>query len=180
MVSASRAFTRFALQIMVATNMGLGKPLPSSIATLSLGPDGFLLTKSDLDQPDVEVSHDSESVRLTSSLSLSEDTGKEAQLLLEAQAELGGKYQRGGEMALYAMFMRVAGRKGLLFFVFLLSIFVVGITYPREFPFFHDDVKCSGSLHTSTWQKFTSRIGSCKMQNSSIVALALSRRSTWV
>ncbi|KAF2259644.1 hypothetical protein CC78DRAFT_474996 [Lojkania enalia] len=110
------------------------KPLPSSIATLSLGPQGPLLTKSESDQPHVAVPlpEDSDSMRITSSMALSEDEAvKEARLLTEAQGERKETYQRGGELALYAMFVRVAGRKGLLVFVFLLSIFVVGITYPN-------------------------------------------------
>ncbi|KAF2023756.1 hypothetical protein EK21DRAFT_80114 [Setomelanomma holmii] len=110
------------------------KPLPSSIATLSLGPEGPILTASASDHPHMValLPEDSESVPITSSLALSEDdTEKESRLLIEANSGRKESYQRGGELALYAMFLRVAGRRGLLVFVLLLCIFVIGITYPQ-------------------------------------------------
>lgn len=163
--------------------MRIGKPLPSSIATLSLGPGGVLLTKSVSDQPHVAVSipEDSNSVRIANSLALSENhTRKEEQLLNEAHGEGENPYERGGELALYAMFVRVAGRRGLLVFVFLLSISIVGVTYPRECPFMHNGAHRSESLQTSTRQRFTSNLGSYRIRHSNITVLVLSQAFTWV
>lgn len=135
LVSASRTSTRLDRQTIEAANMNIGKPLPTNIAILSFGPDGPRLTKSESEPLDVSVPINSDSVRLMSSLELSKDEAeKEAQPLLEAEGENTERYQRGGERALYAMFIRVAGRWGLIGFIFLLSIFVVGITYPRKSP----------------------------------------------
>jgi hypothetical protein len=118
--------------------MRIGKLLPSSIATLSLGPDGPVFTKSTSDQPHVAVSlpEDSEILRITNSLASSEnnDSENEERLLKEAQGELMETYERGGELALYAMFFRVSGRTSILVFAFLLCIFVVAIAYPSESP----------------------------------------------
>ncbi|KAJ5301233.1 hypothetical protein N7508_006096 [Penicillium antarcticum] len=109
------------------------KPLPSSIATLSLGPEGPVLTESASYQQHVAspLSHDSNTVRVARSRELSEDNNTEARLLIEANGDRLEGFEKSGELALYVMFMKVAGRIGLLVFVFLVVIFVVGITYPH-------------------------------------------------
>jgi hypothetical protein len=138
LVLASRASRRFARQTIFAANARIGKPLPSSIATLSLGPEGPLLTKSTSDQLHVAVPlpEDAEILRMTSSLSSNEDDDREneEQLLKEAHGERKETYERGGELALYAMFFRISGRMSMLVFVFLLCIFVGAFTYPSELP----------------------------------------------
>lgn len=141
--------------------------MPSSIETLTLGPEGVLLTRGEPDQLHAAVppSKDSERTHITRSLELSEEClGREDGLMSGAQAEGAGEnlYERGGELALYAMFARAAGRRRLMLFVFLLSIFAVGIACPREYPSYLRwcSSLCSGSLQTSTRQKRTSGLGS--------------------
>ncbi|THC88453.1 hypothetical protein EYZ11_012101 [Aspergillus tanneri] len=109
------------------------KPLPSSIATLSLGPEGPVLTESASYQQHVAspLPHDSNTVRVARSGRLSEDNNTEARLLVEANGDRLEGYEKSGELALYVMFVKVAGRIGLLVFVFLVAMFVVGITYPH-------------------------------------------------
>jgi hypothetical protein len=116
-----------------AADMNIGKPMPTNIAILSLGPDGPQLTKRESEPLDVSVPEKAQSVRLMSSSPLTEDEAtKETQLSPQVEGEGTEKYRRGGERALYAMFIRVAGGRGLIGFIFLLSIFVVGVTYPRK------------------------------------------------
>ncbi|KAJ5195611.1 uncharacterized protein N7498_009049 [Penicillium cinerascens] len=109
------------------------KPLPSSIATLSLGPEGPVMTENASYQQHVAspLAHDSNTVRIARSGEFSEDSDTEARFLIEANGHRLEGYQESGELALYVMFVKVAGRIGLLVFVFLLAIFVVGITYPQ-------------------------------------------------
>ncbi len=127
--------------------MKIGKPLPSSIATLSLGPEGPVLTEGASYQQRVASTllHDSKPMRVAHSGEFSEDKNTEARLLIEANGDRLEGYQESGELALYVMFVKVAGRFGLLVFVFLLTICVVGITYPRESPLIRDDGIRSGS-----------------------------------
>ncbi|KAL6886032.1 P-loop containing nucleoside triphosphate hydrolase protein [Trichoderma evansii] len=106
------------------------KLLPSSIATLSLGPEGPLLTESapyrqHIPSPLPSVS---KAVRVARSGEFSEDSDTEAQLLIETSLE---GHQESGELSLYVDFIKICGRFGLLIFVFLLAIFIVGITYPQ-------------------------------------------------
>lgn len=132
-----------------------GKPLPSSIATLSPAPERPLLSTNwsfdlgrerpllstnwsdDLQTEATASPTDDESdVRVMSCLVDDEDDAAEieARLLTEASGELKETYKRQGELGLYAKFMRVAGRIGLLVFFLLLTTFVVALTYPRESP----------------------------------------------
>jgi hypothetical protein len=121
---------------VVAADMKIGKPLPSSIATLSLEPEGPVLTESASYQQHFASTllHDSKTVCVAHSGESTEDKNTEARHLIEANDDRLEGYRQPGELALYVMFVKVSGRFGLLVFVFLLAIFVVGITYPRESP----------------------------------------------
>lgn len=123
--------------MIIAANMKIGKPLPNSIATLSLGPEGPVLTegvpyRQHVASPLPSVS---KAVRVARSGEFGEENDTEAQLLIETSLE---GHQEPGELSLYADFIKICGRFGLLIFVFLLAIFIVGVTYPRESSLIHN------------------------------------------
>ncbi|KAJ5654813.1 hypothetical protein N7490_001816 [Penicillium lividum] len=109
------------------------KPLPSTIATLSLEPEGPVLTEGVSPEKQVESTllHDSKTAQVAQSRDFSDDKETDARLSIEGNGDDLEGYRKSGELALYVVFVKVAGVFGLMAFVFLLAIFVVGITYPQ-------------------------------------------------
>ncbi|KAE8153728.1 P-loop containing nucleoside triphosphate hydrolase protein [Aspergillus avenaceus] len=110
------------------------KPLPRSIATLTLEPDGPVLTEgrsSHQQHVPSALIHDSKTAQGAHGGEFGDEKETDTRLSIEENGDALEGYQQSGELALYVVFVKVAGAFGLMIFVFLLAIFIVGITYPQ-------------------------------------------------